>query len=139
MLDLNWTMPVAFVSVIVFLILMHRILFKPLSQFVGAREKGIEDDLGEATRLRQQAETELTAYEAALAAARREAAEQAAAAQRAMEAKQREIIEGARTQAAAMVTEAQTSIAQQAEESRLRLAAETRELAQRVVAKLIGR
>ena len=60
MLDINWTLPVALVSVIVFLVLMNKILFKPLIQFMDARDKGIRDDLEEAARLRQQAEGALT-------------------------------------------------------------------------------
>ena len=53
MLDINWTLPVALVSVIVFLVLMNKILFKPLIQFMDARDKGIRDNLEEAARLRQ--------------------------------------------------------------------------------------
>jgi F0F1-type ATP synthase membrane subunit b/b' len=57
MLDINWTLPVALVSVIVFLVLMNKILFKPLIQFMDARDKGIRDNLEEAAGLRQQAES----------------------------------------------------------------------------------
>ena len=139
MLDVDWTLPVALVSVIIFLILMNSILFKPLMQFMAAREKGILDDLDEASRLRQQAESALTAYESALAAARREMAEQAGAVQRTMEAKQREQIEAARSEASAMVAAAQATIAGETREARTRLADEARELARLVVAKLMGR
>jgi F-type H+-transporting ATPase subunit b len=132
-------MPTAFISVIIFLVLMHKILFKPLSQYMETRAKGIEDDLATAAHLRQQAETGLTSYEAALAAARRELAEHLATAQRATEAKQREIIEQARREADGMVAEAQATITREAEEARLRLTADTRDLAQRMVAKLLGR
>jgi F-type H+-transporting ATPase subunit b len=139
MLDVDWTLPVALVSVIIFLILMNKILFKPLMQFMAAREKGILDDLDEASRLRQQAESALTAYESALAAARREMAEQASTVQRTMEAKQREQIEAARNEASAMVAAAQATIAGETREARTRLADEARELARLVVAKLMGR
>ena len=53
MLDINWTLPVALVSVIVFLVLMNKILFKPLIQFMDARDKGIRDNLEAAAGLRQ--------------------------------------------------------------------------------------
>jgi F-type H+-transporting ATPase subunit b len=139
MLDIDWTLPVALVSVIVFLVLMNKILFKPLLQFMDARDKGIRDDLEEAARLRQQAEGALTAYESALGAARRDMAEQAAALQRAMDAKQREQIEQARNEANTLVADAQATIAQETQEVRTRLAAEARELARLVVAKLMGR
>ena len=110
MLDIDWTLPVALVSVIVFLVLMNKILFKPLMQFMDARDKGIRDDLDEAARLRQQAESALTSYESALGTARRDMAEQAAAVQRAMDAKQREQIEQARHEAHTLVAEAQATI-----------------------------
>ena len=139
MLDVDWTLPVALVSVIIFLILMNKILFRPLMQFMAAREKGILDDLDEASRLRQQAESALTTYESALAAARREMAEQASAVQRTIEAKQREQIEAARNEANAMVAGAQATIADEARAARTRLADEARELARLVVAKLMGR
>ena len=139
MLDIDWTLPVALVSVIIFLVLMNKILFKPLLQFMDARDKGIRDDLEEAARLRQQAEGALTTYESALGAARRDMAEQAAALQRAMDAKQREQIEQARNEASTLVADAQATIARETQEVRTRLAAEARELARLVVAKLMGR
>jgi F-type H+-transporting ATPase subunit b len=139
MLDIDWTLPVALVSVVTFLFLMNKILFKPLLQLMESRDKGIHGDLEEATHLRQQAEAALTTYESALAAARREMAEQLAAVQRTVESKQREQIEQARHEAAALVAEAQATIARETQEARLRLAAQARELARLVVAKLIGR
>ena len=139
MLDIDWTLPVALVSVVIFLVLMNKILFKPLVQFMDARDKGIHDDLEEAARLRQQAEGALTTYESSLGAARREMTEQAAAVQRAMDAKQREQSERARNEANALVADAQATIAQETQEARTRLVAEARELARLVVAKLMGR
>jgi F-type H+-transporting ATPase subunit b len=139
MLDIDWTLPIALVSAIIFLVLMNKILFKPLLQFMDAREKGIRDDLEEATRLRQQAESALTTYESALGTARRDMAEQAIAVQRAMDAKQREQIEQARNEANTLVADAQATIARETQEARTRLAAEARELARLVVAKLMGR
>jgi F-type H+-transporting ATPase subunit b len=138
-LDINWTLPVALVSVIVFLVLMNKILFKPLIQFMDARDKGIRDDLDEAARLRQQAESALTSYESAISAARRDMAEQAAAVQRAMDAKQREQIEQARTEAHTLAATAQATITRETQEARSRLADAARELARMVVAKLMGR
>jgi F-type H+-transporting ATPase subunit b len=139
MLDIDWTLPVALVSVIIFLVLMQQILFKPLLQFMDARDKQIRDDLGEATRLRQQAESALATYVSALSAARRDMAEQAIAVQRAIDAKQREQLEHARSGATTLVAEAQATIAREAQEARTRLAGEARDLARLVVTKLMGR
>jgi F-type H+-transporting ATPase subunit b len=139
MLDIDWTLPVALVSVIIFLILMNKILFRPLLQFMDARDQGIRDDLEAAASLRQQAESALTTYESALAAARREMTEQAAAVQRNMEAKQREQIEQARTEANTLVAGARATIVRETQAARTRLADEARALARLVVAKLIGR
>ena len=139
MLDINWTLPVALVSVIVFLVLMNKILFKPLIQFMEARDKGIRDDLEEAAQLRQQAEGVLAAYESAIGTARRDMAEQALAAQRAMEGKQREQIEKTRDEARTLVAGAQATITRETQEARIRLADAARELARLVAAKLIGR
>ena len=139
MLDIDWTLPIALVSVVIFLFLMNRVLFKPLLQLRATRDKGIHDDLEEATRLRQQAEAALTTYESALAAARREMGEQVVAVQRTVEAQQREQSEQARQEASALVAEAQATIARETQEARIRLASQARELARLVVAKLIGR
>jgi F-type H+-transporting ATPase subunit b len=139
MLDIDWTLPVALVSAIIFLVLMNKVLFRPLMQFMEAREKGIRDDLDEASRLRQQAESALATYESALGAARREMVEQAGAVQRTMEAKQREQMEAARNEANTMVAGAQATIARETQEARTRLADQARELARLVVAKLMGR
>src|SRR5918992_2097110 len=117
MLDIDWTLPVALVSIIVFLILMNKLLFKPLTQLMDARNRGIHDDLQEATHLRQQAEGALTTYESALGAARREMMEQAGAVQRAMEARQRGQIDAARREANTMVAGAQATVAEEAREA----------------------
>jgi F-type H+-transporting ATPase subunit b len=139
MLDVDWTLPVALVSVVVFLILLNKLLFKPLLQFMEARDKGIRDDLDEGARLRQQAESALAAYDSALTAARRDLAEQAAAVQRALEAKQREQMEQARLEAHSLVTEAQATVAHETREARSRLLDSARALARLVAGKLIGR
>jgi F-type H+-transporting ATPase subunit b len=139
MLDIDWALPVALVSVIIFLVLMNKLLFKPLLQFMDARDKGIRDDLDEAARLRQQAEGALTTYESAIGVARRDMAEQAAAVQRAMEAKQREQIEQARSEAHTLVAEAQATITRETQGARTRLVDAARELARLVVVKLMGR
>jgi F-type H+-transporting ATPase subunit b len=139
MLDINWTLPVALISVIVFLVVMNKILFKPLIQFMDARDKGIRDNLEAAAGLRQQAESALTAYESAIGAARRDMAEQTAAVQRAMDAKQREQIEQARNEAHTLVAEAQATITRETQEARTRLVDAARELARLVVVKLMGR
>jgi F-type H+-transporting ATPase subunit b len=139
MLDIDWTLPVSLVSVVIFLVLMNKLLFRPLIQFMDTRDKGIRDDVEEAAHCRQQAEAALAAYESALGTARRDMVEQAAALQRAMDAKQREQIEQARTTANSLVAEAQATIARETAEARNRLAAEARELARLVVTKLIGR
>ena len=139
MLDVDWSFPIAFLSVLIFLVLMHKIFFKPLSQHMEQRQKRIDDDLAEGARVRQQAEAALRTYQAAIATARREAAEQSAMTQRAMEARQREIVEGARGEASTLVADAQATIAGETEESRARLVAEARELARLVASKLVGR
>jgi F-type H+-transporting ATPase subunit b len=139
MLDIDWTLPASLVSVVIFLVLMNRLLFKPLMQFMDARDQGIRGDLDEAARLRQRAEDALATYESAMGSARRDMAEQAIVLQRAMDAKQREQIEQARSTANTLVAEAQATIARETDEARHRLAAEARELARLVAAKLIGR
>jgi F-type H+-transporting ATPase subunit b len=139
MLDIDWTLGVCLVSVIVFLLLLNKMLFQPLSRFMDARDQGIRDDLDEAARLRQQAAAALMSYESALATARRDMAEQAAAVQRAMESKQREVIEAAREEAGKIVAEAQATIARDVDAARSQLASQARELARLVATKLMGR
>jgi F-type H+-transporting ATPase subunit b len=139
MLDVNWTLPVVLVSVMIFLVLLNKILFKPLVQFMDARDKGIRDNLDEATRLRREAESALTGYESAIDTARRDMAEQAAAAQRAIDTKQREQIEQARNEAHTLVAEAQATIMHEVQEARTQLVDTARELARLVVVKLMGR
>jgi F-type H+-transporting ATPase subunit b len=139
MLEIDWTLPVALISVMVFLFLMKRLLFKPLGDFMAMRDKGIEDDLGEARHLRLEGEAALTTYDATLGEARRHMAEEGVATQRTMEAQQREIIERARSEASQMVSEAQATVARETEEARVRLADMARNLARLLVAKLLGR
>jgi F-type H+-transporting ATPase subunit b len=139
MLNIDWTLGVSLISVVVFLLLLNKILFRPLHRFMEARDAGIRSDLDEAARLRQQVEASLMTYETALSTARRDMTEQALSAQRQVEAKQREVVETARSEAGKIVAEAQAAIAQDVEQARAQLADQASGLARLVVAKLLGR
>lgn len=139
MLEIDWTLGVTLISVIVFLLLLNKLLFQPLHSFMEARDHGIQHDLDEAARLRQQVEAALTTYESALSTTRRDMIEQAATAQRTVEAKQRQVIEEARSEAEKVVATAQATIAGDVQEARSQLGSQAIELARLVVAKLIGR
>ena len=110
------------VNFLLFLWILHRLLFKPLVGMLERRRDRISESLEEADRLRQQVETERTEFRAELDNARAEAQTIRDEASRAAEAMRTRELEQARAEADRMRADALAEIdrsrAQVAEEIR---------------------
>jgi F-type H+-transporting ATPase subunit b len=104
---------VSFWTLVIFLLLLGVLTkwaFPPILGYAAAREQRIQDSLDEAKRTRAEAESLLAQQRQELTTARQEAQQLIADAKQASERVRAELIEGTRTEQAAMLTRARQEI-----------------------------
>lgn len=124
---------------LVFVFVLNRILFRPISRVLDARQTLIEGSANEARAARRRYDAKLADYDATIRQTRAESyrrLEQDRAV--ALEAR-RKVIEEAKQQAHEQIGHARLEIGQQAALARTALESETRQIAERISRTVLGR
>ena len=124
---------------LIFVFVLNRILFRPVSRVLDARQTLTEGSANEARAARRRYEAKLAEYEATVRQTRAESyrrLEQERAA--ALEAR-RKVIEEAKQQAHEQIGHARIEIARQAALARTALESEARQIAERISRTVLGR
>lgn len=130
---------VILVLFIIFVFLMNRLLFRPVSRVLDERHTLTQGATNEARAARRRYQTRLADYESSIRQARAESyrlSEQHRAA--ALEERSR-IIEQAKQEANTEIEQAKAEIQQQASEARAALDMESRQIAERITSTVLGR
>lgn len=138
-INLNMTLLVQMVNFLILIVLLHRFLYKPLTQFLATRADGIKRSLEEAKAAREAATNAQQEYEARIAATRREAAALRESAVREVEEERQRLLKVSRDEAARLLTEAKAQIEQEVKRAKAELRAEVVGLSLGVAERLIGR
>jgi len=138
-INLNMTLLVQMVNFLILIVLLHRFLYKPLTQFLATRADGIKRSLEEAKAAREAAAKAQQEYEARIAATRREAAALRESAVREVEEERQRLLKVSRDEAARLLTEAKAQIEQEVKRAKAELRAEVVGLSLGVAERLIGR
>jgi len=138
-INLNMTLLVQMVNFLILIVLLHRFLYKPLTQFLATRADGIKRSLEEAKAAREAAAKAQQEYEARIAATRREAAALRESAVREVEEERQRLLKVSRDEAARLLTEAKAQIEQEVKRAKTELRAEVVGLSLGVAERLIGR
>jgi F-type H+-transporting ATPase subunit b len=138
-INLNMTLFVQMVNFLILIFLLHRFLYKPLTQFLATRADGIKRSLEEAKAAREAAAKAQQEYEARIAATRREAAALRESAVREVEEERQRLLKVSRDEAARLLTEAKAQIEQEVKRAKAELRAEVVGLSLGVAERLIGR
>ena len=138
-INLNMTLLVQMVNFLILIVLLHRFLYKPLTQFLATRADGIKRSLEEAKAAREAAAKAQQEYEARIAATRREAAALRESAVREVEEERQRLLKVSRDEAARLLTEAKAQIEQEVKRAKDELRAEVVGLSLGVAERLIGR
>jgi len=138
-INLNMTLLVQMVNFLILIVLLHRFLYKPLTQFLATRADGIKRSLEEAKAAREAAAKAQQEYEARIAATRREAAALRESAVRDVEEERQRLLKVSRDEAARLLTEAKAQIEQEVKRAKAELRAEVVGLSLGVAERLIGR
>lgn len=138
-INLNKTLVLQVVNFLILIILLHRFLYKPLTQFLATRADGIRRSLEEAKAAREAADKAQQEYEARILATRREAAAMRESAIREVEEERQRLLKASREEAARLVTEAKAQIAQEVKRAKAELREEVVGLSLGVAERLIAR
>lgn len=130
---------VIFALFILFVFLLNRLLFRPISRVLDKREALTEGATAEARAAARQYQARLSEYESSIRRARAEGYRQLEQKRSAELEARRALIEGIKEEAAREIERAKSSLAQQANEARAALEAESRQLAERISRTVLGR
>ena len=135
----NGSLIVIFILFILFVFLMNRLLFKPISRVLDEREALTDGAKIEARAATHQYSSRLSDYEAAIRAARAEGYRKLEQ-QRAARLDERRLrLEEAKGVASTEIEQARTEIAHQTDQARNALATESRQIAEQISRTVLGR
>jgi F-type H+-transporting ATPase subunit b len=138
-INLNRTLLIQAVNFLILIVVLHRFLFKPLTQFLATRADGIKRSLEEAKTARETAVQTQKEYEAQILATRREAAALRELAVREVEEERQRLLKTSREEAARLVAEAKVQIEQEVKRAKTELRAEVVSLSLGVAERVIAR
>lgn len=138
-INLNLTLVLQVVNFLILIVLLHRFLYKPLTQFLATRAEGIKRSLEEAKAAREAAARAQQEYEARIAATRRESAAMREAAVREVEEERQRLLKASRDEATRLLTEAKTQIEQEVKRAKAELRKEVVGLSLGIAERLIAR
>lgn len=129
----------AIINFLILLFLLNKVLYKPLTGMMAAREKTIADNLQRAEQARAEAEQLRQQFAQQVAAAQKEAQETLAAARKAAEGARDEILGQARAEAARMIENAQAAIEREKQAALAELRQEVADLAILAASRVVKR
>ena len=124
---------------ILFVFLLNRLLFRPISHVLDKREALTEGATAEARAAARQYHARLSEYEASIRQARAEGYRKLEQQRAAALEQRRGLIEGVKEEAASEIGRAKATLAAQASEARATLEAESRQLAEKISRTVLGR
>lgn len=138
-INLDKSMILQVVNLLILLFVLQKFLFKPLTQFLARRAEGIRQSLDEARQAREAAARAQEEYRAQVAATQREAAALREQAQREVEEERQRLLRASREEAQRLVAEARAAIEQETRRARAQLREEAVNLSVAVAERLLER
>jgi F-type H+-transporting ATPase subunit b len=124
---------------LVFVFVLNRILFRPISRVLDERQTLIEGSANEARAARRRYEGKLADYEATIRQTRAESYRHLEQERAAALEERRSLIDGAKQQAHEQIGHAKIEIGQQVGHARTALESEARQIAERISRTVLGR
>lgn len=124
---------------LIFVFVLNRILFRPISRVLDERQTLIEGSAREARAARQRYEAKLADYETTIRQTRAESYRRLEQERAAALEERRSLIDGAKQQAHEQIGHAKLEIGQQVAHARTALESEARQIAERISRTVLGR
>ncbi|QEK13220.1 F0F1 ATP synthase subunit B [Crassaminicella thermophila] len=139
LVEFSWTFVFQIVNTIILFLALRKVLFKPVSEFMQARQDGIAASMKEAEEKNKEAERRMKEYQTKLDFAEEEGREIIKEATKKAEMKASEIIKEAQKEAAKMMERAEAEIKRQNEKAMNQLKDEVASLAIMAAGKIIDK
>lgn len=139
MLNFTVTFFITIVNLLVLYLVLRKLLFKPVTNFMEARAKKIRDSLAEASILRNDAEEKAARYEGLMAKADEEAERIVKEGEERARDEAKALLEKAQADAADSRRRAEEAAQREREKARQELAGDIAAFAAEVAGKLVGR
>lgn len=137
MLDINWTLLLQIVNVLVLMLILQRLLFKPITKVLDEREARIRGPLEEAKIAQEMAEKALKIIEDELVQARQKAAAILSEVRREGTAEQMKIVEAAKEHERELIAKAAKEIGKEAAEAKKILQKDAEIIASEIAVKIL--
>jgi F-type H+-transporting ATPase subunit b len=135
----NGSLIVVLILFIIFVFVLNRLLFKPISRVLDEREALTVGATAEARAASRQYQARLADYEASIRQARAESYRQLEQRRAGALAERQRLIEEAKQQAAGQIDSARSEVARQAADARAALERESRQIAEQISRTVLGR
>lgn len=139
MISLNLGLVVQIVNVLVLMLLLHYILFRPLRKLMGDRDQEIADAKGRAIAIDREVSEKVAAYETRLRELKVQASGEKAEIVKKAHQEEGAILEKARAEAAAAISTIKNKVAKEASDAKLRLREDAQALSRDISEKILGR
>jgi F-type H+-transporting ATPase subunit b len=138
-INLNVTVLIQVLNLIILILLLSRFLYNPLKQFMADRAAGIEKALAEAKMAREAAARAQEEYRAQVVATQREVAALREQAQREVEEERQRLLRASREESQRLLAEAKAAIEAETKRARASLREEVATLTLAATERLLGR
>lgn len=139
MIELNFTLIIQLIVVLVLMIILSQMAFKPFLQLIQARSKWLHNMEKKTREFKQQAEKMMEKYQEAITAALAQGAAIREEVRQESLRREMEILKQAREEANLLLREMKIKINQETEAAKSELQKRARELSQEIVEKILGR
>ncbi|MEK6607273.1 MAG: hypothetical protein AABZ30_06385 [Myxococcota bacterium] len=139
LIDVDLTLVIQLALFLVLIVVLNQLLFRPYLRLHERRDQAILGRVREAERLEAEARLRLAELEARLAEAKAQAAEERAGLRAEGIAREKEIVEVARAEAARRLAAAKEEFARMGADLRAKLAPEVDALARKIASRALGR
>jgi F-type H+-transporting ATPase subunit b len=138
-IDLNWTFFLQGAVFVVLLLMLNRILFRPILKVLSARKEEIDGSLQRAKDLESEIAEKMSRYQERLQEARLKGSQEKAALRQEAAIEEGKIVGQAQQSASDNLQQIKSRVAAEAEEARLGLRGEVQALATGIASKVLGR
>ncbi len=139
MISVDWTLGLQFVNFIVLLIILNKLLYKPLQKILAERRETIQGSHKRAQDLEADIEAKLTEYQNKITSAKAQANEERNKLRKAGQEQEATLLSEAHSKAGTKLQAIKAQVAQEASEASNLLKKEAEAMAGQIAAKILGR
>jgi len=138
-ISVDWTLLLQFTNFIILLLILNRLLYRPLQRIMRQRREHITGDQARAESLQSEIEAKMQQYQEQLNAAKSEANAERSQLKKDAANKEAEILAAAHANATDKLQQIKKRVAEESRQAEQTLRSETKSLADRIATKVLGR